>query len=163
GIVPIHDVGQLPDGRVFTVMMLVRGEALDVSAARLPLRDRLRLFDRVCDTVSFAHDRGIVHRDLKPANVMAGPVGRIFVLDWGLAGPGSDQGQTRVRPGSDWGQTGVRLGSDHLGSFGTHGYAAPEQSTQNRDPRVDVYALGAILRDLLDGCPAEDVRPLRSI
>src|SRR5689334_12499760 len=45
GIVPVHDVGQLPDGRVFTVMMLVRGERLDVRAAALPLLDRLRLFD----------------------------------------------------------------------------------------------------------------------
>ena len=58
GIVPVHDVGQLPDGRVFTVMMLVRGERLDVRAAALPLLDRLRLFDRICDTVSFAHARG---------------------------------------------------------------------------------------------------------
>jgi serine/threonine protein kinase len=75
GIVPVHDVGQLPDGRVFTVMMLVRGERLDVCAARLPLHDGLRLFDRVCDTMSFAHARGVIHRDLKPENVMLLSVG----------------------------------------------------------------------------------------
>src|SRR6188508_804412 len=64
GIVPVHDVGRLPDGRVYSVMMLVRGERLDASAARLPLNDRLRLFDRICDTISFAHARGVIHRDL---------------------------------------------------------------------------------------------------
>jgi serine/threonine protein kinase len=83
GIVPIHDVGRLPDGRVFTVMMLVRGARLDARVASLPLLDRLRLFDRICETVAFAHDRGLVHRDLKPANIMVGEHGQVLVLDWG--------------------------------------------------------------------------------
>jgi len=83
GIVAIHDVGRLPDGRVFTVMMLVRGERLDVRARELPLADRLRLFDRICDAVSFAHDTGVVHGDLKPANIMVGAHGEVLVLDWG--------------------------------------------------------------------------------
>jgi serine/threonine-protein kinase len=83
GIVAVHDVGRLPDGRVFTVMMLVRGEPLDVRAAQVPLADRLRLFDRVCDAVSFAHAKGIVHGDLKPANIMVGAHGEVLVLDWG--------------------------------------------------------------------------------
>ena len=83
GIVAVHDIGRLPDGRVFTVMMLVRGERLDVRATRLPLADRLRLFDRICDAVSFAHARGIVHGDLKPANIMVGAHGEVLVLDWG--------------------------------------------------------------------------------
>jgi aminoglycoside phosphotransferase (APT) family kinase protein len=138
GIVPIHDVGVLGDGRVFTVMMLVRGQRLDVAIADLPLRDRLRLFDRICDTVSFAHAGGVVHRDLKPANVMVGPFGRVFVLDWGLAAEGS-------------------------GWCGTDGYRAPEQSTHTFDPRLDVYALGAILRDLVADEASPIVRPLRSV
>jgi len=83
GIVPVHDVGRLPDGRVFTAMMLVRGERLDVAASSLPPPDRLRLFDRVCDAVSFAHARSVVHGDLKPSNVMVGSFGRVFVVDWG--------------------------------------------------------------------------------
>ncbi len=83
GIVAVHDVGRLPDGRVFTVMMLVRGESLDVRAAQVPLADRLRLFDRVCDAVAFAHDNGVVHGDLKPANIMVGAHGEVLVLDWG--------------------------------------------------------------------------------
>jgi eukaryotic-like serine/threonine-protein kinase len=127
GIVPIHDVGQLADGRVFTVMMLVRGERLDVCASTLPLRDRLRLFDRICDTVSFAHARGLVHRDLKPGNIMVGGHGRVLVLDWGLA-----------RAERDGGGAGG----------GTEGYMAPEQHTSTFDVRSDVFALGAILNDL---------------
>jgi eukaryotic-like serine/threonine-protein kinase len=125
GIVPVHDVGQLPDGRVYSVMTLVRGERLDACAPRLPLPDRLRLFDRICDTVSFAHARGIVHGDLKPANVMIGAFGQVLVLDWG--------------------------------GGGTEGYMAPEQLAGAADARSDVYALGAILRDLIG--PTNSPRP----
>ena len=116
GIVPVHDVGQLPDGRVYSVMALVRGERLDAAARPLALPDRLRLFDRICDTVSFAHARGVVHGDLKPANVMVGEFGQVLVLDWG----------------------GGR----------TEGYMAPEQAADAASTRSDVYALGALLRDL---------------
>jgi serine/threonine-protein kinase len=142
GIVPVHDVGQLPDGRVFTVMMLVRGERLDTRAARLPLLDRLRLFDRICDTVAFAHARGLVHRDLKPANIMVGEHGEVLVLDWGLARGERDAGG----PGG-----------------GTEGYMAPEQNAPGFDVRADVYALGAILRDLAAVTGARIPRPLASI
>ena len=131
GIVPVHDVGQLPDGRVYTVMTLVRGERLDSRAAALPLLDRLRLFDRICDTVSFAHARGLLHRDLKPANIMIGEHGQVLVLDWG--------GGT------------------------TDGYRAPEQETDSVDGRSDVFALGVILRDLVQVQGARTPRPLTSI
>ena len=131
GIVPVHDVGQLPDGRVFTVMTLVRGERLDTRAATLPLFDRLRLFDRICDTVSFAHASGLLHRDLKPANIMIGEHGQVLVLDWG--------GGT------------------------TDGYRAPEHDSDRIDGRSDVFALGAILRDLVTISGAPTPRPLTSI
>jgi serine/threonine protein kinase len=68
---------------VYTVMMIVRGERLDARAARVPLADRLRLFDRVCDAVAFAHDQGVIHGDLTPANIMVGAHGEVLVLDWG--------------------------------------------------------------------------------
>ena len=141
GIVPVHDVGRLADGRVFTVMTLVRGERLDARAASLPLADRLRLFDRVCDTVSFAHARGLIHRDLKPANIMIGEHGQVLVLDWGLARADKDAGS------------------------GTEGYMPPEQHDGWPDARSDVYALGAILRDLAEGAgvAARPLRPLKSI
>ena len=145
GIVPVHDVGQLPDGRVFTVMMLVRGERLDARAPELTLPDRLRLFDRICDTVSFAHARGLVHRDLKPANIMVGEHGQVLVLDWGLA--------RAERDGSASGSAGG----------GTEGYMAPEQSTSAFDVRSDVFALGVILRDVAGAGGTAIPRPLASI
>jgi len=154
GVVPVHDVGRLPDGRVFTVMMLVRGDRLDAAARNLPLRDRLRLFDRVCDTVSFAHASGVLHRDLKPANIMVGPFGRVFVLDWGLAvaqppEPGSDPTTSLITAGPS----------------GTEGYMAPEQVAGIADVRSDVYALGAILRDLIADTTegSQNLRPLKSV
>jgi serine/threonine protein kinase len=160
GIVPIHDVGQLAGGRVFVVMMLVRGERLDACAARLPLHDRLRLFDRICDTVSFAHARGVIHRDLKPANIMIGPFGQLLVLDWGLARPGSDPGRPVTHaetepPGSDPGRS--------VTHSGTEGYMAPEQVRGMVDARSDVYALGAILDGLAGDSGSRFLRPLKSV
>lgn len=145
GVVPIHDVGQLPDGRVFSVMLLVRGERLDQRAGALALADRLRLFDRVCDTLSFAHARGIVHRDLKPANIMVGAHGEVRVLDWGLAGADGGSREVNARAG-------------------TSGYMAPESPARGAlDPRMDVYALGVILRDLTPAGDTRALRPLHSI
>jgi serine/threonine protein kinase len=101
GIVPVHDVGALPDGRIFYTMKLVRGRRLDEEAARpLPIAERLRVFGRICEAVAFGHAHGVVHRDLKPENVMVGPFGEVLVMDWGvakvLAGP--DTGSEPVDP-----------------------------------------------------------------
>src|SRR5438270_10900389 len=85
GIIPVHDAGTLADGRTFYCMKLVEGQTLDLYARKLPLRERLRLFQRIAEPLAFAHSRGIIHRDLKPANVMVGPCGEEVVLDWGLA------------------------------------------------------------------------------
>jgi len=82
----VHDVGTLPDGRVFYTMKFVEGQRLDQyieSLASAP--DRLRIFLRICDAVAFAHARGVLHRDIKPANVMIGSFGEVLVMDWGLA------------------------------------------------------------------------------
>src|ERR1700680_1100455 len=71
GIVPVHDVGQLPDGRPFYAMKLVRGEGLDRYLERpLTISALLQLFERICETVAFAHAQGVIHRDLKPENIM---------------------------------------------------------------------------------------------
>src|SRR6476469_1729245 len=85
GIVPVHDAGTLADGRTFYCMKLVEGQTLDRYAGRLPLRERLRLFQRIAEPLAFAHSRGIIHRDLKPANVMVGSFGEVLIMDWGLA------------------------------------------------------------------------------
>jgi serine/threonine protein kinase len=86
GIVPIHDAGVLPDGRLYYTMKLVRGVRLDAWAKEEhPLTERLRLFARICEPVAFAHANGVVHRDLKPENVMVGEFGAVLVMDWGVA------------------------------------------------------------------------------
>src|SRR4029077_8910875 len=78
GIVPVHDAGTLADGRVFYAMKFVKGERLDVLAARMEmLSDRLRVFQRICEAAAFAHAHGILHRDLKPENIMVGPFGEV--------------------------------------------------------------------------------------
>jgi serine/threonine protein kinase len=85
GIVPVHDAGLLPDGRAFYAMKRVRGLRLDEHARAVPLPERLRAFERICEAVAFAHAHGVIHRDLKPENVMVGPFGEVLVLDWGVA------------------------------------------------------------------------------
>jgi serine/threonine-protein kinase len=96
GIVPVHDHGELPDGRLWFTMAEVRGRTLravldEAAAAPDAHVRRRRLLDvlaRVCETVAYAHSRGVIHRDLKPANIMVGEFGQVLVMDWGSrAGP----------------------------------------------------------------------------
>jgi serine/threonine protein kinase len=84
-IVPIYEMGRLPDGRPFYAMKLVSGARLDrYLAGQPPLTERLRVIRRVSEALAFAHSRGIIHRDLKPQNVMVGPFGEVYVMDWGV-------------------------------------------------------------------------------
>ncbi len=152
GIVPVHDVGTLPDGRIFYAMKRVAGERLDrYLRAGLALNGRLRLFERICEAVAFAHAHGVVHRDLKPENIMVGAFGEVLVLDWGLAKLRSDS-----PPGPQTAAPGLPGQTAHGTVLGTPGYMAPEQArgeVEGIDERTDVYALGAILYFLLVGHP----------
>ena len=86
GIVPVHDVGTLPDGRVFYTMKLVQGRRLDQYRAEIGgVPECLRTFQKICEAVSFAHAHQVLHRDLKPQNIMVGKFGEVLVMDWGLA------------------------------------------------------------------------------
>jgi eukaryotic-like serine/threonine-protein kinase len=183
GIVPVHDVGTLADGRVYYVMKLVRGERLEHFARGAALADALRLFLRVCETVGFAHANGVIHRDLKPSNIMVGPFGEVLVLDWGIARLVQPEhqpdpmmaGQPPVDPVLAYAASitpGLEPHADPDTApgtiLGTPGFMAPEQAQgwmQLVSPRTDVYALGAILRYLVElATPAGGVgRPLVSI
>jgi eukaryotic-like serine/threonine-protein kinase len=86
GIVPIHDAGRLADGRLFYVMKRVKGRTLREQLRGVSdLTERLRLFERICEPVAFAHAEGFIHRDLKPENIMVGSFGEVMVMDWGVA------------------------------------------------------------------------------
>ncbi|MEZ5064588.1 MAG: serine/threonine-protein kinase [bacterium] len=158
GIVPIHDIGELADGRLWYAMKLVRGEALDRAVETVPaLPARLRLFLRLCETVEFAHVQGVIHRDLKPANVMVGPFGEVLVMDWGVAKvlgeledgePGADPpSRSAETPGGE-----VTDSTSPGTILGTPGWMAPEQAAGRAhtvDPRADVFGLGRILHALV--------------
>jgi serine/threonine protein kinase len=169
GIVPVHDAGTLPDGRAWYVMRLVRGSRLDrVIGEGRPLPELLRVFERICDAVAFAHARGVIHRDLKPENVMVGPFGEVLVMDWGVAKLLGDGAAGGGEPGpvgeGDRADDGGRADTAHGTVLGTPGFMAPEQARgeiERVDGRADVYALGAILRVLLAGGRAP--RPLLAV
>jgi len=141
GIVPVHDVGVLPDGRVYYAMKFVRGERLDEYAAHTSsTRERLRKFQAVCDAVAFAHAHGVIHRDLKPQNIMIGAFGEVLVLDWGVAKIRDDPRSSPFYQTTE----GTVIGTRH--------YMSPEQARgeiDQLDERADVYSLGAVLYFLL--------------
>jgi len=154
GIVPVHDVGTLPDGRVFYAMKLVSGKSLDAQVREgPPIGERLRLFLRICEAVAFAHAHGVIHRDLKPENVMVGPFGEVLVMDWGVA---KHHEELPATDGSTAPPAGPHSDHDtaHGTILGTPAYMAPEQARgeiDRVDSRADVYALGALLYFLLTG------------
>ena len=87
GIVPVHETGTLPDGRVFYAMKLVAGARADRYLEANPsLGERLRVVQRMGEALAYAHSCGVIHRDLKPQNVMVGAFGEVYVMDWGVEG-----------------------------------------------------------------------------
>jgi len=174
GIVPIHDVGTLKDGRVFYAMKLVHGRRLDEAVDTESLPDLLRIFQKVCDAVAFAHSHGVIHRDLKPENIMVGSFGEVLVMDWGVAKVLTDHRGENVSGLTDKREVsfknvelvdamplyGSPAGDTSDGTIiGTPAYMPPEQAmgrTELLDQRSDVYSLGAILYFLLTGRPPSD-------
>ncbi|RJP33183.1 MAG: hypothetical protein C4547_12740 [Phycisphaerales bacterium] len=145
-IVTVHDSGAAGDS-VFFVMDFIEGHPLDQYARKFQpgLRDRLRLFARICAAVHVAHLRGVIHRDLKPGNIRIDAAGQPHVLDFGLAKT-TDWDASRSGP-----EEVITLTGQFLGSLP---WASPEQAQglhDETDLRTDVYSLGVMLYQLLTG------------
>ena len=156
GIVPIYDAGRDHDGRPFYTMRLIRGRTLAAAILETEtLDDRLRLlrhFLDTCQAMAFAHHAGVVHRDLKPSNIMVGEFGETQVVDWGVARPihtlDVSEDEAAVVPNSH--QAVTMAGA----VVGTPAYMSPEQALgESTNPRADIWSLGVILFELIEGHP----------
>ena len=141
-ILPLHDSGEA-DGYLYYVMPFVAGEALRQRLDRetqLPIEDSVRIARETLSALDYAHRQGIVHRDIKPENILLHD-GSALVADFGIALAVQSAGGQRMT------QTGL--------SLGTPQYMSPEQAMGERhiDSRADVYAVGAVLYEMLTGEP----------
>jgi formylglycine-generating enzyme required for sulfatase activity len=175
GIVPVHELGIDARGRVFFTMKLVKGKTLAQIFEAVKHGDdgwsvtrALSVVLRVCEAMAFAHEKGVIHRDLKPANIMVGRFGETYVMDWGLARVLGKKDTKDIRPRrmdsvsivhtSRRESTGATPNSPLLTMdgdlVGTPVYMPPEQAhgdLERIDSRSDVYAVGAILYNLVAG------------
>ena len=141
-ILPLFDSGDA-NGQLFYVMPYVEGETLRSRLDRekqLPIADAVRLAREVADALQYAHDRHVIHRDIKPENILL-QGGHALVADFGIALAVQQAGGQRMT------QTGL--------SLGTPQYMAPEQAMGEKtiDARADIYALGAVMYEMLAGEP----------
>jgi serine/threonine protein kinase len=177
GIVPVHELGLGADGRVYFTMRLVKGRDLkhvfDLVHSSQEDWNQTRALGvilKVCEALSYAHDKGVVHRDLKPANIMVGKYGEVYVMDWGLARvlgredrhdvrlqpeTHSTMSQVRTERHESRGETpDSRLVTMDGDVVGTPSYMPPEQAKGQLDKlgrHSDVYAIGAMLYHLIGG------------
>ncbi len=153
-ILAIYDIGT-HEGSPFLVTELLEGETLRerLQEGALPVRKALEIAAQAAQGVAAAHDKGIVHRDLKPANIFLTKDNRVKILDFGLAKLAEPQAssvndsQMPTRTAGPQTKAGMVLG--------TVGYMSPEQVRGNlADGRADIFALGAILYEMLSGARA---------
>jgi eukaryotic-like serine/threonine-protein kinase len=141
-ILPLFDSGEA-DSFLFYVMPFVAGETLRDRLKRekqLPVAEAVRIASEVAAALDYAHRHGVVHRDIKPENILLHE-GQAMVADFGIALAASKAGGDRMT------ETGMSLGTPH--------YMSPEQAMGEREitARSDVYAVGAVLYEMLTGDP----------
>jgi hypothetical protein len=140
-IVRLYDYGQR-EGLAYFVMEYVDGVDLSrrIASRPVPADEAFGIVSQLCDALQHSHSRGVVHRDIKPANILLTPEGRVKVADFGLA--------RIAQPGAE----NLGLTRTHA-SLGTPRYMAPEQMSGagGSDHRVDIYAIGVVLYEMLTG------------
>jgi serine/threonine protein kinase len=150
-VLAIHDIGT-HDGAPFLVTELLQGETLRERLAEgpMPVRKAIDIAVQAAHGISAAHEKGIIHRDLKPANIFLTADGRVKVLDFGLAKLAAQGGPAQ---GETQGATLTSAGVTEPGIvLGTVGYMSPEQVRgKPADARSDIFAIGAILYEMLSG------------
>ncbi len=170
GIVPIYETGTSSDDRPFFAMKMVKGKTLaELLAARTSADDELprllKIFEMVCQTLSYTHSRGVIHLDIKPANIMVGAFGEVHLMDWGLARASTRLCST-LSAEDESSSSVIQTAEERLAFraeqadapvgavWGTPAYMAPEQARGHcMDVRSDVFGLGGILCEILTGCP----------
>ncbi|MHC4520252.1 MAG: serine/threonine protein kinase, partial [Planctomycetota bacterium] len=155
-IAKVLDAGSTETGRPYFVMELVKGIPIIeyCDQVKLPVRDRLDLFIKVCNAVQHAHQKGIIHRDIKPSNILITlhdgvPVPRI--IDFGIAKATQQE------------LTEMTIYTQHNQFIGTPAYMSPEQAEMSGldiDTRSDIYSLGVLLYELLTGRTPFDTKEL---
>lgn len=151
-IAQLYDGGVTKDGLPYLIMEYIDGTPIDsyCNQHKLSIKQRLSLFEDICNAVQYAHNNLIIHRDLKPANIMVTEAGDVKILDFGIS--------KLIR--QDTGQSATQTQESH--QMLTPGYAAPEQLTQQSiTTAIDNYALGGLLYKLLVGVTLFDLKDKR--
>lgn len=140
-IVPVYDAGETWGGLLYFVMEFVEGsnvEQIIIERGKLPQIEAAKIAASVCEALAYAHRHRVVHRDIKPSNVILNALGQVKVADFGLA---------KLPPAASTTATSADV------NIGTVGFMAPEAFTPGAqvDHRADIYAVGAMLYQMLTG------------